>query len=64
MHILAEAEFWVAVAFVIFLGVLWKVGAHRLLVGALSADAPYAKTIEPGFTPAIRDLVHRARQRS
>src|SRR6185503_18532094 len=35
MHILAEAEFWVAVAFVIFLGVLWKVGAHRLLVGAL-----------------------------
>ena len=35
MHILADAEFWVAVAFVIFLGVLVKVGAHRLIIGAL-----------------------------
>jgi F-type H+-transporting ATPase subunit b len=35
MHIFADAEFWVTIAFVIFLGVLWKVGAHRLLVGAL-----------------------------
>jgi len=35
MHILAEAEFWVAVAFVIFVGVLVKVGAPRLLIGAL-----------------------------
>jgi len=38
--------------------------AHRLLVDALSPDAPYGRTIEPGFTPALRDLVHRARQRS
>ncbi|HEY1541467.1 MAG TPA: ATP F0F1 synthase subunit B [Xanthobacteraceae bacterium] len=30
-----EAEFWVAIAFVIFLGVLVKVGAPRLLIGAL-----------------------------
>jgi fatty acid desaturase len=37
--------------------------AHRLLVGALTPDAPYGRTIEPGFTPVIRDLVHRARQR-
>jgi F-type H+-transporting ATPase subunit b len=35
MHIFLEAEFWVAIAFVIFLGVLAKVGAHRLLIGAL-----------------------------
>ncbi len=35
MHILADAEFWVAIAFVIFLGVLVKAGAHRLLIGAL-----------------------------
>ncbi len=35
MHILADAEFWVAVAFVIFLGVLVKVGAPRLIIGVL-----------------------------
>lgn len=35
MHIFAEAEFWVAVAFVIFIGVLVKFGAHRLIIGAL-----------------------------
>jgi fatty acid desaturase len=38
--------------------------AHRLLVSVLSADAPYGATIEPGFTPALRDLVHRAGSRS
>ena len=38
--------------------------AHRLLLAALAPDAPYGRTIEPGFTPVIRDLVHRARQRS
>ena len=38
--------------------------AHRLLVDALTPDAPYGRTIEPGFTPALRDLVHRSRQRS
>ena len=34
--------------------------AHRLLVTALTADAPYGRTIEPGFTPVIRDLLHRS----
>jgi fatty acid desaturase len=38
--------------------------AHRLLVAALAPDAPYGRTIEPGFTPVLRDLVHRARRRS
>jgi fatty acid desaturase len=38
--------------------------AHRLLVSVLSPDAPYGATIEHGFTPAIRDLVHRAGSRS
>jgi F-type H+-transporting ATPase subunit b len=32
---LAEAEFWVAVAFVIFVGVLIYFGVHKLLVNAL-----------------------------
>ena len=32
---LLEAEFWVAVAFVIFLGVLWKLGVHKTAVKAL-----------------------------
>ena len=35
MHIFLEAEFWVAIAFVIFLGVLVKLGTHRLLIGTL-----------------------------
>ena len=34
--------------------------AHRLLVTALTPDAPYSRTIEPGFTPVWRDLLHRA----
>ena len=38
--------------------------AHRLLVTALTADAPYGRTIEPGFTPVIRDLLRRASTRS
>jgi len=37
--------------------------AHRLLVSALAPGAPYGKTIEPGFTPVLRDLVHRASSR-
>src|SRR5437879_894956 len=32
---LGEAEFWVAVAFVIFVGVLIYFGVHKLIVGAL-----------------------------
>ena len=38
--------------------------AHRLLVSVLAPDALYGATIEPGFTPALRDLVHRAGTRS
>ena len=38
--------------------------AHRLLVSVLAPDALYSATIEPGFTPALRDLVHRAGTRS
>jgi len=34
-HIIQEPEFWVAVAFVLFLGVLIYVGAHKALIGAL-----------------------------
>ncbi len=34
--------------------------AHRLLVTSLTPDAPYGRTIEPGFAPVIRDLVQRA----
>ena len=32
---------------------------HRRLITALTADAPYGRTIEPGFTPVLRDLLHR-----
>jgi F-type H+-transporting ATPase subunit b len=39
MHIFAEAEFWVAVAFVIFIGVLARFGVHRLIVDALDTRA-------------------------
>ena len=38
--------------------------AHRLLVSVLAPDALYGATIESGFTPALRDLVHRAGTRS
>jgi F-type H+-transporting ATPase subunit b len=34
-HMLLEAEFWVAVGFVIFVGILIYVGAHKMLIGAL-----------------------------
>src|SRR5262245_40066622 len=36
---LAEAEFWVAVAFVIFVGVLIYFGVHKVIVGALDQRA-------------------------
>jgi F-type H+-transporting ATPase subunit b len=44
MHIFAEAEFWVAVAFVIFIGVLFKVGAHRTLTDGLDSRAARIKS--------------------
>ena len=34
-HVLLEAEFWVAVAFVIFIAVLAKFGVHRTALNAL-----------------------------
>jgi F-type H+-transporting ATPase subunit b len=43
MHIFAEAEFWVVVAFVIFVGVLIKVGAHRMIIGGLDGRAARIK---------------------
>jgi len=35
MHILMEAEFWVAVAFVLFLAVVIYAGAHKMVLNAL-----------------------------
>jgi F-type H+-transporting ATPase subunit b len=43
VHLLSEAEFWVAVAFVIFIGVLVRVGAPRLIAGALDDRAARIK---------------------
>jgi F-type H+-transporting ATPase subunit b len=34
---LNEPEFWVAVSFLIFLGVLWKFDVHRTVINALDA---------------------------
>lgn len=36
---LAEAEFWVAVAFFIFLAIVWKMGAFNSMFGALDGRA-------------------------
>jgi len=44
MHIFADAEFWVVVAFVIFVGVLFKVGAPRMIADALDTRAARIKT--------------------
>jgi F-type H+-transporting ATPase subunit b len=43
MHHLAEAEFWVAVAFLMFLGVLGWIGAHRMITDALDGRAAHIK---------------------
>ncbi len=43
LHILAEAEFWVAVAFVIFVGVMAYVGAHKMAIDALDQRAARIK---------------------
>jgi F-type H+-transporting ATPase subunit b len=43
MHIFAEAEFWVVVAFVIFVGVLIKVGAPRMIIEWLDGRAARIK---------------------
>jgi len=44
MHLLADAEFWLAVAFVIFIGVLIKAGAHRLIIEGLDSRAARIKS--------------------
>src|ERR1700750_3142488 len=44
MHLLADAEFWLAVAFVIFIGVLIKAGAHRLSIEGLDSRAARIKS--------------------
>ena len=40
---LATAEFWVAVAFAIFVGVLIYLGAHKLIIDALDERAAKIK---------------------
>ncbi|MES1154960.1 MAG: ATP F0F1 synthase subunit B [Pseudorhodoplanes sp.] len=44
MHILMEAETWVAVAFVIFLGILAYVGVHRTILDALDKRSTRIKS--------------------
>jgi F-type H+-transporting ATPase subunit b len=51
VHALFEAETWVAVAFVIFLLLIWRVGAHRSVGGALD---DYSKRASAELTEAHR----------
>jgi F-type H+-transporting ATPase subunit b len=44
VHIFAEAEFWVVIAFLIFVGVLAKVGAHRMINDGLDSRAARIKS--------------------
>jgi F-type H+-transporting ATPase subunit b len=44
MHIFAEAEFWVVIAFLIFVGVLVKVGTHRVIADGLDGRAARIKS--------------------
>ena len=44
MHIFAEAEVWVAVAFLIFIGVLIRFGVPRLIIDALDTRAARIKS--------------------
>jgi F-type H+-transporting ATPase subunit b len=37
VHFFYEAEFWVGVAFLIFLSLLWRLGAHRSILASLDA---------------------------
>src|SRR5438552_1090876 len=43
LHFVVEPEFWVAVAFVIFVGVLAYVGAHKMVLDALDQRAARIK---------------------
>ena len=40
MEFITEPEFWVAVSFIIFLGVLFYFGVHKKLATILDARAP------------------------
>jgi F-type H+-transporting ATPase subunit b len=42
--LLYQAEFWVAVAFLIFLAILWRAGAHRMILAALDDRAERIRT--------------------
>jgi F-type H+-transporting ATPase subunit b len=44
MHMLMEAETWVAIAFVIFLGILAYVGVHRTILSALDKRSARIKS--------------------
>ena len=44
MHILSDSHFWVAVAFVIFIAVLVRLGVHRLIVDGLDSRAARIKS--------------------
>ena len=44
MSYLYEAEFWVAVAFVILLALMWRAGAHRSVLSALDARRDRIRT--------------------
>jgi len=37
LHYLYEAEFWVAVAFVLFIVLIWRAGAHRSVLSSLDS---------------------------
>jgi len=44
MHMLMEAETWVAIAFVILLGILAYVGAHRMILSTLDKRSARIKS--------------------
>jgi F-type H+-transporting ATPase subunit b len=44
MHLLSDSHFWVAVAFVIFIAVLVRLGVHRLIVDGLDSRAARIKS--------------------
>jgi F-type H+-transporting ATPase subunit b len=54
MHFLMEAETWVAIAFVIFLGILAYVGVHRTILGTLDKRSARIKA-ELDEARALRD---------
>ncbi|WP_342360540.1 ATP F0F1 synthase subunit B [Terrarubrum flagellatum] len=51
MHLLLDAEFWVAVGFILFLGVLAWFGVHKTIISALDGRA---NAIKAEFAEAAR----------